>query len=306
MIEFKVLALDKIYIAPDRLRKLDEGFVEVLRGEVEAGQFVDPILVRKTPNRKGFSYELVDGEHRIAERRLAGVDEIACVVVAADKDEAKMLEAGANLFRQMSILDRALAINGYREAWQRKHGNIQRGNPELSNRVKMTQLEETAKDQRVKVSLWSDEDNEKVGFNQSCAERMGISVSAVKRSVYIAKRLPADLVEKLRHTEIADSQIQLLNIARLVPEKLLACVDVIDLAEGDYDELMRLLEEKKKAQDPKMQALSRMIDSWTRVSGEHKWHVLELFGITDLLNEEQEKKLEEILGSAKPSESMFR
>lgn len=124
MIEFKSLRIDSIFIAPDRLRKVDMDFVYILNAEITAGKFIDPILVRKTPNKKGFAYTLIDGEHRIEAVKLDGDLEIPCIIVSADKDEAEMMEAGANIFRHISALDRAIAIHSYRKAWERKHGEI--------------------------------------------------------------------------------------------------------------------------------------------------------------------------------------
>uniref|UniRef100_UPI0035CEA1EE ParB/RepB/Spo0J family partition protein n=1 Tax=Bartonella sp. TT119HLJHH TaxID=3243579 RepID=UPI0035CEA1EE len=89
---------------------------------------MNPITVRHTPNAKEGNYTLIAGAHRLRAAELLGYSEIDAVVVQADKDNAALLEVAENLFRnELSVIDRALFVQTYRELWEKKYGEIKVG-----------------------------------------------------------------------------------------------------------------------------------------------------------------------------------
>ena len=301
MLEFKHLEIARIYVSPTRSRKVNEDHALAINAQIVSGDFIDPILVRKTPRRSEQPYELIDGAHRLRAMALLDEEYIPCVIAEADKDTAELMETGSNLFRHMTVLDRAIAIHLYRQAWERKHGKIKRGNPELSNSDKLSELKNSDKLSEFShspIDILSAEAQR--GFSVQCAERMGMSARSVERSVQIATRLPADLVGKIVGTAIADNQSQLLNLARLPFKKRQAAAEIFDLAKGDFDRWMELLEVKEPVEKPSaaIQAYSRIVDSWGRIGPEQKWQTLDDIGVADLLTDAQKAVLAKRFGGA--------
>jgi len=253
MSNFKTLRVSEISVPKERSRKVDEDYALIIQASiVEVGQ-ITPVMVKLTPNGKK-SYELVAGGHRHRAIELLGDnEEIDCIVVSADKALASILEVSENLFgNDLNALDRAIAIQIYRDAWEEKHGKVSRGNPSFSNSVNITELveEEASK-----------------GFSQSCADRLGFSKSAIEKSTQIAKNLPKTLRAKLQGTPIAENQSQLLKLAQLAPELRNKAAKALDAAEGDFAQAVALLEDKPiKKPTRDQQTFSKLVDAWSRAN----------------------------------------
>ncbi|PYE86880.1 ParB/RepB/Spo0J family partition protein [Phyllobacterium leguminum] len=224
-IELKTLPIDKIFIDPERIRPVDEGHAFAIRAEIMTIGFTDPILVRHTPRRSEQPYTLIDGAHRLRAAQLQEEDEVLVFVVEADKDTATMMEAGANLFRHMTVLDQALAIYAYRAAWERKYGKITRGG-----------------DQSAKLAVCSIDEisGEKSNFSKHCVERLGMSKRSVERSVLIAKNLTRPLIECIRGSAYADHQSILLKLASLDAQQQETIVASIKSGEKTLDDAIRM------------------------------------------------------------------
>ncbi|WP_375683028.1 MULTISPECIES: ParB/RepB/Spo0J family partition protein [unclassified Bartonella] len=127
MAQFQKLALDVI-VVPERIRPVDDEHAKALAQSMAREGLMNPITVRHTPNAKEGNYTLIAGAHRLRAAELLGYSEIDAVVVQADKDNAALLEVAENLFRnELSVIDRALFVQTYRELWEKKYGEIQRG-----------------------------------------------------------------------------------------------------------------------------------------------------------------------------------
>ncbi|WP_375672252.1 MULTISPECIES: ParB/RepB/Spo0J family partition protein [unclassified Bartonella] len=127
MAQFQKLALDVI-VVPERIRPVDDEHAKALAQSIVREGLMNPITVRHTPNAKEGNYTLIAGAHRLRAAELLGYSDIDAVVVQADKDNAALLEVAENLFRnELSVIDRALFVQTYRELWEKKYGEIQRG-----------------------------------------------------------------------------------------------------------------------------------------------------------------------------------
>ncbi|WP_375686196.1 ParB/RepB/Spo0J family partition protein [Bartonella sp. AP65SXKL] len=127
MAQFQKLALDVI-VVPERIRPVDDEHAKALAQSMAREGLMNPITVRHTPNAKEGNYTLIAGAHRLRAAELLGYSDIDAVVVQADKDNAALLEVAENLFRnELSVIDRALFVQTYRELWEKKYGEIQRG-----------------------------------------------------------------------------------------------------------------------------------------------------------------------------------
>lgn len=215
MAQFKTIAIGQIVI-PERLRAVEEEHALAIAQSIVEHGLINPITVRHTPNAKDGSYTLVAGAHRLRAVELNDDSEIEALVIEADKDEAQLVEITENLFRNdLSVMDRAVFVQSYREVWERKYGPITRGgdrkskgqdDPLIGNRVNLT-------------LLLAEEASARGGFIQHVADRMGVSREALIRLNRIAKNLRPEVRAAVRGTPIADNQSELLKISKMEPSR---------------------------------------------------------------------------------------
>ncbi len=203
MAEFKLIPTDQI-VVPERLRAVEEEHALAIAQSIVQHGLINPITVRSTPAAKGGNWTLVAGAHRLRAFELNGEPEIEAIVVDGDKDEAQLIEVTENLFRNdLSVMDRAVFVQTYRDVWERKYGKVEPGR--RSNSVNLTEL--IACDADVNA------------FAQHVADRMGISRSAIERLNRIAQNLHPMLRTQLRGTPTADNQSMLLKLAKEGPKR---------------------------------------------------------------------------------------
>jgi ParB family chromosome partitioning protein len=248
------LPLAKILVPADRSRAVDEDYALAIQTEIVAGTFIDPILVRPTP-RATRPYTLIDGAHRLRAVDLNGETEITCLIVDASKADADRMEVAANLFRhELTALDRAIAVQLYRRAWEEKYGLIERGG-----------------DQSVKLTLCPLDtiaDEAERGFAATCAERLGLSKSAIMRAQRIATKLPQALITALRATCYADNQSVLLKLTDLDEARKNAIADWIAAGNDPGAIVDEALNGSSKEQSqPSMKARNAAISSLQRLEG---------------------------------------
>ncbi len=203
MAELKTIRIDQIAI-PKRLRAVEEEHALAIAQSIVEHGLINPITVRATPAAKKGSYTLIAGAHRLRAFEINDEVEIDVIVLEADKDEAQLVEITENLFRnELSVIDRAVFIQGYREAWERKHGKVEPGRPGNS----------------ANLALLFEEEAESGGFSAHVAERMGLSRRAFFRLNRIAQSLHPEVRAAVRGTPAADNQSVLLKIAKMEPVK---------------------------------------------------------------------------------------
>ena len=134
MAEFIRATLSSIFVG-ERLRPIDMDYAEAIAASMSEHGQISPIMIRKTPAKKGTPYTLVAGGYRTTAATLLGWTEIDAIVVKADAVEAQLLEISENLYRnELNPLDRAIFVMKYRELWEEKHGKITRGGDQRPNR----------------------------------------------------------------------------------------------------------------------------------------------------------------------------
>ncbi|WP_375627414.1 ParB/RepB/Spo0J family partition protein [Bartonella sp. PS17NMGDW] len=260
MAQFQKLALDVI-VVPERIRPVDDEHAKALAQSMAREGLMNPITVRHTPNAKEGNYTLIAGAHRLRAAELLGYSDIDAVVVQADKDNAALLEVAENLFRnELSVIDRALFVQTYRELWEKKYGEIKRGGDgsnqhkvkkeQLGQVVPIAQRDSNATSDHNKIGsegdkvakgqvvpLPNDGDlNGKVQslhFAEHVADRIGLSSKSVRRLNSIAQHLQPELRSVLRGTALADNQAQLLKLAKMEPVAQRRVAIALQQVEGD-------------------------------------------------------------------------
>lgn len=266
MAEFKRIPISEIVI-PERLRAVEEEHALAIAQSIVEHGLINPITVRVTPNAKGGKYTLVAGAHRIRAEQINEESEIDATIVEGDKAEAQLIEITENLFRnELSVVDRAVFVQAYRDIWEQKHGKIAAGRP--GNRINL-------------IQLIADEADAGGGFTHHVADRMGLSVAAVKRLSQIAQNLHPDVRSAVRGTPIADNQSVLLKIAKMEPQKQRQTA-VAFRAEPDLKKALALVEPApplSKKQLEQATLLSRLVTAWEDASEETRTQFLEHIGL---------------------------
>ncbi|WP_273758479.1 chromosome partitioning protein [Bartonella sp. AU55XJBT] len=187
---------------------------------------------------------------------------------------AALLEVAENLFRnELSVIDRALFVQTYRELWEKKYGEIQRGgdhgNQYTKDKVAKVQVAPLPKDGSVEHNETGCEGDRKskvqvapliggetdfeqlvqlapiaqiegkdgkgtvLSFAKHVADRIGFSQDVVKRLNSIARHLQPELRSVLRGTALADNQAQLLKLAKMEPVSQRRVAIALQQVEGD-------------------------------------------------------------------------
>lgn len=295
MAVLKTLKLTEID-ASARQREVNEDQALAIQASIVAHGLINPITVRHVPAAKGRKYALVAGAHRLRAMELLDETEIDAIVVQADALDAVLLEIEENLFRnELSKLDRAFFVMKYREVWEDKHGKITRGgdrrskdqvDPLLKNSANFAELGSLSP-----VDTLAEEASR--GFSVHCAERLGLSVPAIKRASFIASNIPADLRKKLAGTPAEDNQSLLLRFASLEPELRAKAAKAMDLAEGDAVKALELLLPPVKDRSEAAKVRDRLFDTWTRTNAKTRHHFLDQVGgelVTSMFEDRERAK----------------
>lgn len=254
MTQYEIIATKDIFV-PERLRAVEEDHALAIAQSIVEHGLINPISVRRTPARKGGKFTLIAGAHRLRAYQLNAESQIEALVFEADQAEGQLIEIVENLFRNdLSVIDRAVFVQSYREIWEQKHGKIEPGRPGNSANLSQIFAEEVAAG----------------GFSEHVAERMGLSKRSIERLHLIARGLQPELRKSLRETPIADNQSTLLKLARLEPQKQREFA--VGFSESrDFDLTMRALEGGAKPKpDAQTVLLGRLLDTWRRASRETK------------------------------------
>lgn len=256
--KFERIAIADI-VVPERLRAVEEEHAIAIAQSIVEHGLINPITVRATPAAKGGKWTLVAGAHRLRATVLNDDDEIEAVIIEADKDEAQLVEITENIFRnELSVIDRAVFVGTYREAWERKNGKITAGRP--GNRINLIQILE---------------DEAAAGFSQHVADRMGISAPSVKRLTFIAQKLHPDVRAAIRGTPIADNQSALLKLAKLEPATQRQAAVALKAEGPDLKKALEAVEGPKPKVDTQTAAFDALVSAWSRASDETKIRFVE-------------------------------
>lgn len=264
MAEFATLKLADI-IVPPRLREVDEDQAQILSSQIAWQGLLNPITVRRTPpaTKPYQPYTLIAGAHRRRAVELLNGTAIEAMIVEADAIDGMMLEVSENLIRnELTALERAVFVLAYREAWEKRYGQVKAGRPwQKNNRDNLSQLPTEGP---VNIVEAVDGSN----FYEVASARLGIHPKGIKRATRIATKIPAAIRGHLRGTEHADNQNFLLKLAGFGPERQAE----ISRALAQSPDIVRAIEVTDPAAQAKAQRngqdllLDRLISTWARAS----------------------------------------
>lgn len=266
MADFMRVAVSEIHVG-ERLRPIDMDYAEAIAASMSEHGQISPIMIRRTPAKKGTPFTLVAGGYRTAAAGLLGWTEIDAIVVKADAVEAQLLEISENLYRnELNPLDRAIFVMKYRELWEEKHGKITRGG-----------------DQSAKVHddplLFS---KGRV-LSEKVQERLGISHNTYKRAVSIGQNLDPVLKFAVRGTTAENDQSQLLQLAKLPREDQVKVAAALK-HEPDVKKVLAFTKPAPVSAAAPSQSiiLTKLIAAWDEASDETRDGFLEHIGMSSM------------------------
>lgn len=156
---------------------------------------INPITVQKVDKER--KYELVTGFNRLMGHSMGGLNEIEAIVVDGDKQDIELIKIEENLTRnELTTLEKYEHIKRKAEILEtRSGGKATSGRP--------------IKGDTVSPFITT----------KSIADDIGYSERTVQRACQIAQNILPEAKENIRGTEVANSVRDLLDLAKLEPEK---------------------------------------------------------------------------------------
>lgn len=269
MAEFIRAAISSIHVG-ERLRPIDMDYAEAIAASMSEHGQISPIMIRKTPAKKGTPFTLVAGGYRTTAATLLGWTEIDAIVVKADAVEAQLLEISENLYRnELNPLDRAIFVMKYRELWEEKHGKInpKGGRPSEKHRNDYGVIFAGGRELSERVK-------ERFGFGQSTYEKV----------TSIGKNLDPVLRQAVRGTTAENDQSQLLTLAKLPREDQIAVAAALKHT-PDVKKVLAFTKPPALVTTPPAPSqstiLTKLIAAWDEASEETRDSFLEHIGMFD-------------------------
>lgn len=269
MAEFIRATLSSIHVG-ERLRPIDMDYAEAIAASMSEHGQISPIMIRKTPAKKGTPYTLVAGGYRTTAATLLGWTEIDAIVVKADAVEAQLLEISENLYRnELNPLDRAIFVMKYRELWEEKHGKInpKGGRPSEKHRNDYGVIFAGGRELSERVK-------ERFGFGQSTYEKV----------TSIGKNLDPVLRQAVRGTTAENDQSQLLTLAKLPREDQIAVAAALKHT-PDVKKVLAFTKPPALVTTPPAPSqstiLTKLIAAWDEASEETRDSFLEHIGMSN-------------------------
>ena len=229
-------------IVSERLRGVDEAWVEAIAASIEQKGQDTPIQVRRNGGGK---LHLVAGAHRLEACRWIGI-EVRAEIIECTELEARLTEVDENLFRhELGMLDRAVFLAERKAIYEEMHPEIKKG----------------AKNQHTKNLL-----TDIMSFSKETALRIGLTDRTIRRAIHIAEKIPADLRKRLAGTKIAEKQADLLYLAGLEPATQRKAVAlVVGGAAASLKAAVADIEGTAKPEpSPEERQFNKLIGAWSR------------------------------------------
>lgn len=206
-----------------RKRKLDEGKVRSLAESFESIGQLQPITVEQCEYG---NYRMIAGLHRLEAAKLLGWKAIDATVFSGDIIEAELAEIDENLMRNdLTVLEQGEHLQRRNEILEAM-GVRAKASPGVNQ---YTEVGETVSPTRTTFDI---------------AKEVGLSERSAQQRMQVARNIVPEVKDAIRDTEIANSTTQLLELARLAPEKQ---VEVTKFLSGEMTIERAVREIRRKA-----------------------------------------------------------
>ena len=203
-----------------RKRKLDECKVRSLAESFESIGQLQPITVGQCENG---NYRMIAGLHRLEAAKLLGWESIEAQEFEGDAVAAELAEIDENLMRNdLTVLEQGEHLARRQELVGFKQGD---NRFTIGRRATVAPLKTTLE----------------------IAKESGLSERSAQQRMQVARNIVPEVKDAIRDTEIANSTTQLLELARLAPEKQVEVANSIaDGAVSIADAFKNINKEKRE------------------------------------------------------------
>lgn len=154
----KVLLIDSHLIVPNpsQPRKFFEEYELISLSEsIKKNGILQPLTVRKLENG---TYELIAGERRLRASKLAGINQVPCIVITADERQSAILALIENLQRQdLNLFEEASAIQQLIDDWgvtqEEASSRLGKAQSTIANKLRLLKLSPTVRETISKQGL---------------------------------------------------------------------------------------------------------------------------------------------------------
>lgn len=236
-------------VVSERLRVVDEAWVEAIAASIEQKGQDTPIQVRLNG---GGRLHLVAGAHRFEACKRLGVEVRAEIIVCSEL-EARLIEIDENLFRrELGALDRAVFLAERKKVYLEMYPETKKG----------------VAGGKARQGSASD----MMSFAGETGKRINLSKRSVERAISIAEKIPADVRKRLVGTKIAEKQADLLYLAGLSHTVQRKAVTLV--TDGSAKTLKAAVAKVEGTEEPEPSAeerqFARLIDAWSRSGSDVK------------------------------------
>jgi len=202
-----------------RKRKLDEGKVRSLAESFESIGQLQPITVEQCEYG---NYRMIAGLHRLEAAKLLGWESIEAQEFEGDAVAAELAEIDENLMRNdLTVLEQGEHLARRQELVGFKQGD---NRFTIGRRATVAPLKTTLE----------------------IAKDAGISERSAHNRISVARNIVPEVKDAIRNTEIANSTTQLLELARLAPEKQVEVAKGIAEGASSIAEFIKSIDGQKR------------------------------------------------------------
>ncbi len=244
-------------VVKDRLRGCDKDWVRALVASIEEIGLQQPLAV--VPLKDG-KYRLVSGRHRLQAASRLKWYSVPCVVMNLNQVDRDLAEVDENLVRrQFDYLDFCRALDTRKTLYEAKHPEAKNGGDRKSDDYRKNQ-------------------SEILSFRSESAAKVGLSERSIELAVQVARAIDPAQANKLRSAGLADSQKDLLTLAKMGPEDRKKAVALIESGKAENaataSAIIKGKPAKPQVSDDELKLL-KLQDAWNRASVKTRERFLE-------------------------------
>ena len=207
-------------IVGNRKRKLNESKVQSLAESFSSIGQLQPITVSEGDYG---TYRLIAGLHRLEAAKAIGWEKIQAAVFEGGEIETELAEIDENLMRNdLTVLEQGEHLARRNEILEIMGGR--RGVGRYSNGETVSPLKTTSE----------------------IAKESGLSERSAQQRMQVARNIVPEVKDAIRDTEIANSTTQLLELARLAPEKQVEVAKGIAEGASSIAEFIKSIDGQKR------------------------------------------------------------
>jgi ParB-like chromosome segregation protein Spo0J len=220
--EVVLVLVDQVQVGK-RLREVDPVWAEAL-GQVMVREGQDqPIQICRVPGDK--LWTLVDGAHRIAGAKMAGIVYLKALVVSANRDDRRQREINAQLWHRglSDPIDRAAFMAELVSLKRAQAGFVAADHRSASVAKRWKQDIADEADQTVETI------STVYGFSDEIGEQLGLTGRTVRNDLLLYRRLAPSQIARLREVRhpVATNATQLRALAKLEHADQAKIVDLL-------------------------------------------------------------------------------